>query len=53
VLVVGVVLKVNILVEQHGVWTQSPPVMPVIETLGSSPTGKHSQGQQHRPIVPI
>jgi hypothetical protein len=53
VLVVGVLLNVKILVEQHGVCTQSPPVMPVIETLGSSPTGKHSQGQQHRPIVPI
>jgi hypothetical protein len=53
VLVVGVLLNVKILVEQHGVWTQSPPVIPVIETLGSSPTGKHSQSQQHWPIVPI
>jgi hypothetical protein len=53
VLVVGVLLNVNILVEQQAVWTQSPPVMPVMDTLGSSPTGKHSQSQQHRPIVPI
>jgi hypothetical protein len=53
VLVAGVVLNVKILVEQHGAWTQSPPVMPVIETLGSSPTGKHSQGQQQLPSFPI
>jgi hypothetical protein len=47
VVAAGVVLNVNVFVEQHGVCTHSPPVMPVIEMLGSSPTGKHSQGQQH------